>query len=194
MFVVDLYEGTASQGGRGTPDFGDFNSLVQGVDFNSYVNEAYVEFPISRLRFLFGHTWLRWGPGESGTLALSDAAPALDMLRVELGMFRRFRYNQFVAMLDPGAETYLAGHRLEWQACRALNVGVTEAARFDGTSQAPLYMIPVCALFVLGEAAEERGLPARRFDRRAVHQEQRDVGDRRVLGLRGPAGASGASS
>ncbi len=142
VFVVDLYEGTASQGGRGTPDFGDFNSLVQGVDFNSYVNEAYVEFPISRLRLLFGHTWLRWGPGESGTLALSDAAPALDMLRVELGMFRRFRYNQFVAMLDPGAETYLAGHRLEWQACRALNVGVTEAARFDGTSQAPLYMIP----------------------------------------------------
>ncbi len=142
VFVVDLYEGTASQGGRGTPDFGDFNSLVQGVDFNSYVNEAYVEFPISRLRFLFGHTWLRWGPGESGTLALSDAAPALDMLRVELGMFRRFRYNQLVAMLDPGQETYLAGHRLEWQARGGLTVGATELARFDGTSQAPLYLIP----------------------------------------------------
>jgi len=142
VFVVDLYEGTASQGGRGTPDFGDFNSLVQGVDFNSYVNEAYVEFPVSKLRLLFGHTWLRWGPGTTGTLAQSDAAPALDMFRAELGMFRRFRYNQFVAILDPGAETYLAGHRLEWQALGALNVGATEMARFDGTSQAPLYLIP----------------------------------------------------
>ncbi|MGH7682312.1 MAG: capsule assembly Wzi family protein, partial [Candidatus Eiseniibacteriota bacterium] len=142
VFVADFYEGTASQGGRGTPDFGDFNSLVQGVDFNSYVKEAYVEFPVSKLRFLFGHTWLKWGPGETGTLALSDAAPALDMLRYELGMFRRFRFNQFVAMLDPGAETYLAGHRLEWQATPALTVGATEMARFNGTSQAGLYLIP----------------------------------------------------
>lgn len=142
VFVLDLYEGTASQGGRGTPDFGGSNALVEGVDFNSYVNEAYVEFPISRLRFLFGHTWLRWGPGRSGTLALSDAAPALDMLRVELGMFRKLRYNQFVALLDPGPETYLAGHRLEWQACGRLTLGLTEMARFDGTSQAPLYLIP----------------------------------------------------
>jgi hypothetical protein len=142
VFVADFYEGTASQGGRGTPDFGDFNSLVEGVDFNSYVDEAYIEFPISRLRFLFGHTWLNWGPGESGTLALSDDAPALDMLHVEAGMLRRFRYNQFVALLDPGPETYLAGHRLEWTASARITAGVTELARFDGTSQVPLYLIP----------------------------------------------------
>ncbi len=142
VFVANFYEGTASQGGRGTPDFGDFNSLIEGVDFNSYVNEAYVEFPVSRLRFLFGHTWLRWGPGESGTLALSDAAPALDMLRVEAGMFRKLRYTQFVSLLDPGPETYLAGHRLEWAACDRTTIGITEMARFDGTSQAPLYVMP----------------------------------------------------
>ena len=142
VFVANFYEGTASQGGRGTPDFGDFNSLIEGVNFNSYVNEAYVEFPISRLRFLFGHTWLRWGPGESGTLALSDAAPALDMLRVEAGMFRKLRYTQFVSLLDPGPETYLAGHRLEWTASGRITAGFTELARFDGTSQTPLYFIP----------------------------------------------------
>ncbi len=142
VFVANLYEGTASQGGRGTPDFGDFNSLVEGVNFNSYVNEVYVEFPISRLRFLFGHTWLRWGPGESGTLALSAAAPAFDMLRVEGTMLRRLRYTQLVALLDPGPETYLAGHRLEWSASSRITAGVTELARFDGTSQAPLYLMP----------------------------------------------------
>jgi len=143
VFVANFYEGTASQGGRGTPDFGDFNSLIEGVNFNSYVNEAYAEFPISRLRFLFGHTWLRWGPGESGTLALSDAAPALDMLRVEAGMFRKLRYTQFASLLDPGPETYLAGHRLEWTASDRITAGFTELARFDGTSQVPLYLIPL---------------------------------------------------
>jgi len=142
VFVANFYEGTASQGGRGTPDFGDFNSLIEGVNFNSYVNEAYVEFPISKMRLLFGHTWLRWGPGESGTLALSDAAPALDMLRAEAEMFRKLRYTQFVSLLDPGPETYLAGHRLEWAGGDRVTVGITELARFDGTSQAPLYLMP----------------------------------------------------
>ncbi|MGH7752089.1 MAG: hypothetical protein ACREN5_04680, partial [Gemmatimonadales bacterium] len=142
VVVVNLYEGTASQGGRGTPDFGDFNSLIEGVNFNSYVNEAYVEVPVSKIRLLFGHAWLRWGPGATGTLALSDAAPALDMLRAEAGMLGVVRYSQFLALLDPGPETYLAGHRLEWQPSGRLSVGLTELARFDGTSQVPLYLIP----------------------------------------------------
>lgn len=142
VFLADFYEGTASQGGRGTPDFGDFNSLVEGVNFNSWVNEAYVVFPVSKIRVMFGHTWLRWGPGESGSLALSDAAPALDLLHFEGDMFGAFRYQQFVSILDPGPQTYLAGHRLEWHASPSVWAGLTEIARFDGTSQAPLYLIP----------------------------------------------------
>ena len=142
VFVADLYEGTASQGGRGTPDFGDFNSLVQGVDFNSWVNEAYMSFPVSKLRVMFGHTWLRWGPGQTGSLALSDAAPALDLLHYEGDLFGAFRYQQFVSLLDPGPQTYLAGHRLEWHASPRVWGGLTEIVRFDGTSQAPLYLIP----------------------------------------------------
>jgi Capsule assembly protein Wzi len=142
VFLADFYEGTASQGGRGTPDFGDFNSLVEGVNFNSWMHEAYVSFPVSKIRVMFGHTWLRWGPGETGTLALSDAAPALDLLHFEGDMFRDFRYQQFVSLLDPGPQTYLAGHRLEWHASPGLWAGLTEIARFDGTSQAPLYLIP----------------------------------------------------
>ena len=142
VVVADFYEGTASQGGRGTPDFGDFNALVEGVNFNSWVNEAYIDFPVSKIRFLFGRTWLRWGPGQTGTLAHSNDAPALDLLGAG-ARFGPFRYEQFVSLLDPGPQTYLAGHRLEWQARRGLSVGLTEMARFDGTSQALLYMIPL---------------------------------------------------
>lgn len=141
IVVADFYEGNASQGGRGTPDFGDFNSLVEGVNFNSWVHEAYVDFPISKIRFLFGRTWLRWGPGQTGTLALSDAAPALDLLGARAN-FGGFRYDQFVSLLDPGPQTYLAGHRLSWQAATGLSVGFTEMARFDGTSQVLYYLIP----------------------------------------------------
>ena len=143
VFVVDAYEGTASQGGRGTPDFGTGNALIEGVDVNSWVEEAYAEFRLGRLRALAGHTWLRWGPGREGTLALSDAAPALDMARAEFGLFRRIRFQWFVSLLDPGPQTYLAGHRIEWSPCARVTAGFTELARFDGTSQAILYTMPL---------------------------------------------------
>ena len=143
VIVMDAYAGTASQGGRGTPNFGTYNALVEGVDFNTWFSEAYAEFPVSKLRVLAGHTWLRWGPGRDGTLALSDAAPALDMLRAEATAFRNFRLQWFVALLDPGAQSYLAGHRLEARLGGRVTAGFTELARFDGTSQAPLYLMPL---------------------------------------------------
>ena len=142
IFVINAYAGTASQGGRGTPDFGTSNAWVEGVSVNSWFEEAYVEFPVSRLRILAGHTWLRWGPGREGTLALSDAAPAQDMLKAEITMFRNWRFEWFVSVLDPGPQTYLAGHRLEASLSPRLTFGITEMARFDGTSQAPLYWMP----------------------------------------------------
>jgi len=143
ILFLDAYAGTASQGGRGTPNFGTGNALVEGVDVNTWMEEAYLEFRAGKVRVLGGHTWLRWGPGREGTLALSDAAPALDLLRAEVGLFRAWRFQWFAAILDPGAQTYLAGHRLEWSPSSRLNVGVTEMARFDGTGQAPLYLVPL---------------------------------------------------
>ncbi|HET7497997.1 MAG TPA: capsule assembly Wzi family protein [Candidatus Eisenbacteria bacterium] len=142
IFVFDGYEGTASQGGRGTPNFGRLNSVIEGVDLNSWMDEAYAELKLARLRVLVGHASLRWGPGRDGTLALSDAAPPLDMIRLEAGFARKWRGQSFVALLDPGPQTYLAGHRLEWN-LRDMRLGVTELARFDGTSQALLYSIPI---------------------------------------------------
>jgi hypothetical protein len=141
--ATDLYAGTSSQGGRGTPNFGTFNAVVEGVDFNTWLGESYLEARAGRVRFLAGHTWLRWGPGHDGTLALSDAAPALDMVRAEVTAFRAWRLQWFVSILDPGPQAYLAGHRLEWSPSGRLTAGFTELARFDGTSQAPLYAMPL---------------------------------------------------
>ena len=68
------------------------------------MEEAYLEFRAGRVRVLGGHTWLRWGPGREGTLALSDAAPALDLLRAEVGLFQTWRLQWFGSVLDPGAQ------------------------------------------------------------------------------------------
>jgi len=143
ILFLDAYAGTASQGGRGTPSFGTGDALIEGVDVNTWMEEAYLEFRAGRVRILGGHTWLRWGPGREGTLALSDAAPALDLIRAEVGLFRTWRFQWFGSILDPGAQTYLAGHRLEWSPSPRLTLGATELARFDGTSQAPLYLVPL---------------------------------------------------
>ena len=143
ILYVDAYAGTASQGGRGTPNFGREDALIEGVDVNTWMEDAYVEFRAGKVRVLGGHTWLRWGPGRQGTLALSDAAPALDLVRAEAGLFRTWRLQWFVSILDPGVQSYLAGHRLEWCPSPRLTIGATELARFDGTSQAPLYLVPL---------------------------------------------------
>ena len=41
FFYFDGYGGTASQGGRGTPNFGRLNAVIEGVDLNSCMDEAY---------------------------------------------------------------------------------------------------------------------------------------------------------
>lgn len=143
IFVFDGYEGTASQGGRGTPNFGTLNAVIEGVDLNSWMEEAYAELAISKVRLLVGHTWLRWGPGRDGTLSLSDAAPALDMIRGDAGFARNWHGQWFVSLIDPGPQTYLAGHRVEWTFHSHVTIGLTELARFDGTSQGLLYFIPI---------------------------------------------------
>jgi len=56
IVVFDGYEGTASQGGRGTPDFGRLNAAIEGVDLNSWMDEAYAEMKLAGTRLLIGHT------------------------------------------------------------------------------------------------------------------------------------------
>jgi hypothetical protein len=49
----------------------------------------------------------------------------------------------FVASLDPVAESYLAGHRIEIRPGASLDLAFSELARFDGVANAPLYLVPV---------------------------------------------------
>src|SRR5205814_2648126 len=93
-----------------------------------------------------GHTWLRWGPGATSTLALSDGAPAFDLVEMTLRFGKRAQFAWFVGALDPIAETYLSGHRLDLRLGPSVEVAFSGLARFNGAGNAPLYLIPVAPL------------------------------------------------
>jgi hypothetical protein len=141
MLVIhsDLVAGNHSDEPRGIPDFGTLNALVEGEDFNSWIQRAYVRIDTKVIDVLYGRDWLRWGPGRTGTLGLGDAAQALNHLLLQKRT-SRFDFTTFVATLDFSQEEMLAGHRLEARLTRNLTVGVAEQARFKSLQQAPLYL------------------------------------------------------
>ena len=55
----DLYAGTSSQGGHGTPNFGTAFALAEGVDFNTWLDRAYLALEGNdtphRIRATLGH-------------------------------------------------------------------------------------------------------------------------------------------
>ena len=146
LIFGDVYGGTASQGGHGTPNFGTKFALAEGVDFNAWLDRAYVALEGAdaphRVRATLAHSWVRWGPGATGTLGVSDAAPALDRLGFDVGILRGMQISWFVASLDPVEQRYYAASRVSVRLGDRLEVGVGEEARFDGTDQIFYYLIP----------------------------------------------------
>jgi hypothetical protein len=76
-------------------------------------------------------------------MALSDGAPAFDVVEARVPILGRALLEWFVASLDPTQETYLAGHRLELRPSADWDVAFAELSRFDGAANAPLYFVPV---------------------------------------------------
>ena len=145
LVFVDAYVGPASPGSHGTPDAsGTFNS--GSTDLTAWFDRAYATFSTRGFSVRAGHTWLRWGPGSASTLALSDAAPALDLIEMTLRFGKRAQFAWFVGALDPAAETYLSGHRLEVRLSPRLDVAFAGLARFNGAANAPIYLVPVAPL------------------------------------------------
>ncbi|TMQ49571.1 MAG: capsule assembly Wzi family protein [Candidatus Eisenbacteria bacterium] len=146
LLFGDLYAGTASQGGHGTPNFGTKFALAEGIDFNAWLDRAYVALEGSpkphRIRATLAHSWVRWGPGATGTLGVSDAAPALDRLGFDVGVLRELELSWFVASLDPVERRYYAASRMSVRLGDRLEIGIAEEARFDGSDQIFYYFIP----------------------------------------------------
>ncbi len=142
LLFADAYAGTVTPGPHGTPDRnGAFFS--NSTDVTGWIDRAYGVWASKGFIVRGGHTWLRWGPGDQGTMALSDGAPAFDVLEARATLPGDSRYAWFVASLDPVLQTYLAGHRLDLRAGPSVELSFSELARFDGTGNAALYVVPV---------------------------------------------------
>ncbi len=143
LLFGDVYAGTQSPGPHGNPANSKHFGIVEGVEVNSYYDRAYATWRGALGRLHIGHSWLHWGPGRWGTMALSDGAPAFDVAEARMTLFRRVEVDWFIASLDPAVESYLAGHRLELRLNPRWDVSFSELARFDGTASVPLYLLPV---------------------------------------------------
>ena len=160
LLFADAYAGTVSRGPHGTPDAnGSF--ARSSTDVTAWFDRAYGTWATRGFLLRAGHTWLRWGPGANGTLALSDGAPAFDVLEARAALPGGAQLAWFVASLDPVGQSYLAGHRLEMRAGPSVQLSLSELARFDGTGNAPLYLLPVIPYALIDRRVRgSSGLPA----------------------------------
>lgn len=164
----DVYAGTTSPGPHGNPADSRRFGLIEDVQVNSYYDRATATLDGRLGRLTLGHTWLRWGPGAWGTMALSDGAPALDVAEARTPLGPRAQLAWFVAALETRDESYLAGHRLELRATDALQFSFSELARFDGVSNLALYALPVVPFSLIEKRIQKASaLPSDSLERLA---------------------------
>ena len=173
------------RGGAGAR-IGNHVFLYSGVNFDQYdyhnplykgdkwrgitahTEQAYVRVKWDRFDLLIGRDFLRWGPGESGTLVLSNLTRPLDQLRATAG-FGPFDYTFMAAELDRmtgldrnstriTARRFISGHRL---GIRLLNnrfrMAMSELMVYGGKNEFfnSVYLNPV--LFYHGAQKNEAG-------------------------------------
>lgn len=143
LLAADIFSGTTAAGPHGNPADSKHFGLIEGVQINSYFDRGYATWRGRLGRLHVGHTWLRWGSGLWGSMALSDGARAFDVAQARMPLLRRAQLEWFVAVLDPAAQTYLAGHKLDVTPSEHVSFSFGELARFDGSSNMPLYLLPV---------------------------------------------------
>jgi hypothetical protein len=138
-----LYVGTEVRAHRTgvTSDRNIGDSLIKSEDLFLDTREAYFSLSSSYIDVTTGFTETRWGPGRSGTLLLSDAAPPYATLRLHRAIAGRLFFDALTGILVQGDERQLAAHRLTWRISRTLWLGVAEAARYDARSPELLYVI-----------------------------------------------------
>ncbi len=162
----DVYAGTTSAGPHGNPADSRRFGLLEDVQINSYYDRATATLDGKLGRLTLGHTWLRWGPGAWGTMALSDGAPALDVAEMRTSLGSRAMLTWFIASLETRDESFLAGHRLELRPSRALQFSLSELARFDGVANLPLYALPLVPFSLLEKRVQKASaLPSDSLER-----------------------------
>ncbi|MDP6528377.1 MAG: capsule assembly Wzi family protein [Gemmatimonadota bacterium] len=117
------------------------DSLVKNHDLFVDAGEAYAAFAPGAAAVTAGFVRTRWGPGTTGTLLLSDAAPPFAALRVSRRFAGVVDFRALTGVLAEPDTRYLATHRLSLRLSPSLWVGVAESARYDARHPEFLYVL-----------------------------------------------------
>jgi hypothetical protein len=128
----------------GAPTFAD--PVVANTDITTLTEETYVATGAENGSWgvQFGRDRWHWGPGEEGSLLLSQTSAPITGLAMR-GRLASLRLDGIAlsATLDAAAGEQLAAHRLEWQPHERLRLGLSEAARYHASNWSPLYVIGI---------------------------------------------------
>ncbi len=114
-----------------------------------FIEQGYATIDAGKVRIKLGRDFLKWGPGESGTLLFSDVVRPLDQISVNF-FLGPFRFSFLVSVLDdmvlpsqdivyPGgniANRYISSHRLDMKFFKGrLQLGLSEAVIYGGVNR-----------------------------------------------------------
>jgi hypothetical protein len=115
-----------------------------------WLNEAFFHTRWLGADWEIGNRALRWGPGYSGSLTLSDVTPSLPMIRGQigwsLGKLGYWKVDQFVSRFsESGDAKYLIGRRIAHPINRNLTLGLSETAKSDKAPNPSILFLPLLA-------------------------------------------------
>lgn len=118
--------------------------IVPNNDLIVYTDETYLAYTAHDALWSaqFGRNRWHFGPGEEGSLVLSQTMPAITGLAFRMHI--EGLHTDAIALsatLRQARGDQLAVHRIEWQPVSALRFGVTEAARYRASGWEPLYVV-----------------------------------------------------
>jgi hypothetical protein len=117
------------------------DSVVKGSDWYLNTNLATLTVRSGFADFTFGLDRNRWGPGESGTLLLSDAAIAYPELTFARSFGRKARFAAVTAALHQPSGQWFSAHRLEIAFLPSLHLGIQESAAYPSDGVELLYAV-----------------------------------------------------
>jgi hypothetical protein len=132
--------------------------LVADTDIIIFQDRAYAGLSTRYADFIFGRDRLAWGPSEpggTGGLLLSTGSRPFTHLRFE-STFLDGRVHAIVVngALSQAEDRFIAFHRLEWQATRALRLAVAEGAAYQADFVEPLYLVGIIPYPLVGRLLE----------------------------------------
>ena len=134
VIYQDVYAGKITDGWR----YGE--ELFSITDFIIFADRFYVALRTPWVDAQVGRDKVRWGPGRTGTLLLSDGAASYTMLHLTRAFGKKVKVSSVSGALDTEAGKYLAAHRIDFVPAGFMQLGLAETAIYHARFFEPLYV------------------------------------------------------